>query len=115
MNRKYSLKKNYEIEKLIKNKLSVGNKYYAIYFQYTNDELPKIAFSVSKKINTAVKRNYEKRTSKEIVRKHLESLKNIKMLIVVKEITSNLTFQEKEVQLTYLIKKISRSKNEKTN
>ncbi|MCK9471951.1 MAG: ribonuclease P protein component [Bacilli bacterium] len=115
MNRKYSLKKTYEIEKLLKKKLSVGNKYYAIYYQITNEELPKIAISVSKKFKTAVKKNYEKRTIKEIVRNHLESLGNIKMLIVAKISVGDLTFSEKEVQLAYLIKRILRSKNEKTN
>lgn len=115
MNRKYSLKKNNEIEKLIKNKFSVGNKYYAIYYQIINDELPKIAFSVTKRINTAVKRNYEKRTTKEIFRKNLDSLKNTKMLVIIKLAASELTFSEKEVQIMYLIKRILRSNNEKTN
>lgn len=115
MNRKYSLKKSYDIEKLIKAKRSVGNKYYAIYYQITIDELPKIAFSISKRLKTAVRRNYEKKVLKEIFRKDLEKLNNLKMLVVVKEAASYLTFLEKEVQVMYLINKILRSKNEKTN
>ena len=112
MNRKYSLKKNYEIEKLFKNKLSVGNKYYAIYYQITTVDDPKIAISITKKINTAVRRNYEKRTTKEIFRERLESLRSLKMLVVVKLAACELTFMEKKVQIAYLIKKISRRKNE---
>lgn len=115
MNRKYSLKKSYDIEKLIRVKRSVGNKYYAIYYQITNDEQPKIAFSITKRLKTAVRRNYEKKVLKEIFRKNLEKFNNLKMLVVVKEAASYLTFSEKEVQVMYLINKILRSKNEKTN
>lgn len=114
MNRKYSLKKNYEIEKLIKAKMSVGNRYYAIYYQLTDETEPKIAFSVSKRFKTAVRRNYNKRVTKEIIRKYLDKLSNVKMLVVVKESVDKLTFQEKEGQLLFLINKILRSKNEKT-
>lgn len=114
MNRKYSLKKNYEIEKLVKAKKSVGNRYYAIYYQVTTEVEPKIAFSVSKRFKTAVRRNYHKRVTKEIFRKNFIKLNNLKMLIVVKESVDKLTFQEKEGQLKFLINKILRSKNEET-
>lgn len=115
MNRKHSLKKNYEIEKLIKGKKSVGNKYYAIYYKRIEDEEPKIAFSASKRFKTAVKRNYEKRVTKEIFRKNLEMVKSFKMLVVVKKTVDELTFLEKEVQILYLINRILRSENEKTS
>lgn len=114
MNRKYSLKKSYEIEKLIKKKQSVGNRYYAIYFEYYNEETPKLAFSITKRFKTAVKRNYEKRVTKEIFRKLLPRLKNLKMLVVVKDQVDKLTFQEKEKQINYLIEKILRRKHEET-
>lgn len=114
MNRKYSLKKNYEIEKLIKNKKSVGNKYYAIYYNWSLEEIPKLAFSVTKRFKTAVKRNYEKRVSKEIFRKQLNRLNNLIMLVIVKDKVNELTFQEKEKQIMHLINKILRSKDEKT-
>jgi len=115
MNRKYSLKKNHEIEKLFKDKLSVGNKFYAIYYQIITDVNPKIAFSISKRIKTAVLRNYEKRITKEIFRNKLKSLENLKMLVVVKAAANDLTYLEKEMQISYLIKKILRRKNEETN
>ena len=37
MNRQYSLKKNHDIEKLVRGKVSVGNKYFAIYYFGGND------------------------------------------------------------------------------
>lgn len=114
MNRKYSLRKSYEIEKLIKLKQSVGNKFYAIYYEITNDQLPKIAYSVSRKVKTAVKRNYEKRVCKEILRKKLSKLNNLKMLIVIKEPALELSFLDKEKQILNLIEKIIRRKHEKS-
>ena len=74
MNKKYILKKNYEIEKLVQRKNSVGNKYYAAYFIKTKEQNPSIAFSISKKIGNAVVRNYEKRVVKEIIRKEINKL-----------------------------------------
>lgn len=114
MNRKYSLRKTYEIEKLIKLKQSVGNKFYGIYYDITDEKLPKLAFSVSRKVKTAVKRNYEKRVCKEVLRKNLSKLNNLKMLIVIKEPVLELSFLEKEKEILNLIEKILRRKHEKS-
>ena len=65
MNRKYSLKKNYDIEVLINKKQSVGDANYAIYYDASNLLEPKIAISVSKKLGDAVTRNKEKRIIKK--------------------------------------------------
>lgn len=113
MNRKYSLKKNHEIEKLIKIKKSVGNYYYAIYYRITN-KIPKIGISVSKKVGNAVVRNYQKRVLKEIIRFNIDEFYGIKCLIVIKKASMSLTFEEKKKQLEYLIKKINKDK-EKSN
>ena len=108
MKRKYSLKKNYEIEKVLKTKKSVGNKYYAIYYMPNKLTIPQIAISVSKKFGNAVKRNYQKRVVREILRKLIKSLPNYSYLIVVKKKVEELSFFEKENQLIYLLKKIER-------
>lgn len=105
MNRKYSLKKNYEIEKLVRAKVSVGNKYFAIYYRKHNLNT-EIAISVSKKNGNAVERNYQKRVIKEIVRKNLQDLIGYRMLIVVKQMSKSLTFTEKKEILEKLFKQI---------
>lgn len=113
MNRKYSLKKNHDIEKLIKRKQSVGNKYYAIYFNFQKEEMPKIALSISKKLGKAVERNYQKRVTREIVRSNLTEFANIMCLIVIKSTTLDLSFLEKKEQLEYLIKKMNQTRRKK--
>lgn len=113
MNRKYSLKQNEEIAKLVhyskSKQQSVGNKFYAIYFQKTDIKTPKIAFSISKKYGKAVQRNYEKRVTREIVRIKLSSFEYLKAIIVIKVAVQELNFQEKAQQLSYLIGKIRKN------
>lgn len=104
MNRKYSLKKNFEIEKLVRAKISVGNKYFAIY--YRKNGKTEIAVSVSKKNGNAVERNYQKRVVKEIIRNNLSFLSGYRMLIVVKQMSKELTFEEKKENLEKLFRRI---------
>jgi ribonuclease P protein component len=109
MNRKYSLKKNRDIEKLIRAKHSVGNKYYAVYYQLGGAET-KIAVSPSRKIKSAVARNYEKRVAKEILRPLLPDLAGVTMLLIIKNTVQELSFREKKDQIEFLMKKITKEK-----
>lgn len=113
MNRKYSLRKNFEIEKLVKMKISVGNKFFAIYYRKNDDNNTKIAVSVSKKNGNAVERNYQKRVVKEIVRKNLDELSGYSMLIVVKSLSKDLTYSEKVEVLEKLFSKIRKEQRER--
>lgn len=105
MNRKYSFKKNYEIEKLVKSRVSVGNKFFVIYYRKTNNPA-QIALSVSKKNGNAVERNYQKRVIREIVRETISSLDGYQMLIVAKKNSNELTFNEKKENINRLFSKI---------
>lgn len=112
MNKRYSLKKNEDIAKLVHLKNSVGNKYYAIYYRISNnDAIPKIAISISKKFGKAVKRNYEKRVVREIIRPIINTLYNLELLIVIKKEVTALSFIEKATQINYLIRKINKCRS----
>lgn len=106
MNKKYSLKKNHEIAALFKRRVTVSNRYYTIFYQKNNYLIPRIAISVSKKYGKAVKRNYEKRVTREILRPLLPTLPYYDFLIVIKKDVSNLKFSDKKKELQYLINKI---------
>jgi ribonuclease P protein component len=108
MNRIYSLKSNVEIEKIVKAKQSVGNKYYAIYYQKTDGF--KVAVSPSKRFKTAVERNYEKRVSKEILRPIIPNLSGLKLLLVIKPTVRELDFAQKKEQIIFLLNKIKKEK-----
>jgi ribonuclease P protein component len=107
MNRKYSLKKNHEIEALVKSKQSVGNKHYAIYYRKDPTiQTPKIAISASKKLGKAIIRNYEKRVTREIIRLNLEKFQGFVCLVVIKIPSQGLSFEEKKQQLEFLMHKM---------
>lgn len=113
MNKNYILKKNEEIGALIKIRKSVGNKYYAVYYNVNKENGPRIAISVSKKYGNAVIRNYEKRVTKEIIRDIVPKLPNLDILIVIRKELSNIKFPEKQKQLIYLMNKLKSKAGEK--
>lgn len=104
MNKQYSLKKNYDIQKIFSKKQSVGNGFFAIYYDFYPDT--QIAISISKKLGKAHERNYNKRVVREILRKNIALLENKHMLIVIKEKSLKLVYEQKEVEIIKLLKRI---------
>ena len=111
MNQKYVLKHNEDIESLVSKKNSVGNKYYAIYFDTCNDGT-KIAVSISKKSGSSPARNYEKRVVREIIRTNfLEKIDGLMCLIVIKTNATELSYDLKKQEIEFLINKIFKKIN----
>ena len=108
MNKKFRLKKTFEIEKLFKKRISVGNAYFVMYYNLSSNESTRVAISVSKKLGNAVIRNREKRIIREIIRGKLDTIKGLDILIVEKSKSLNLTFEEKKNEISILIKKMIR-------
>ena len=108
MNKKFRLKKTFEIEKLFKKRISVGNAYFVMYYNLSSKESTRVAISVSKKLGNAVIRNREKRIIREIIRGKLDTIKGLDILIVEKSKSLNLTFEEKKNEISILIKKMIR-------
>ena len=108
MNKKYRLKKSFEIEKLFKTKISVGNAYFVMYYNQTSITNTRVAISVSKKLGNAVVRNKEKRVIREIIRENIDTISGLDILIVEKGKALNLSFDEKKIEINKLIKKIIR-------
>lgn len=111
MNKQYRLKKSFDIEKLVKRKQSVGNIYYAIYYNFSSEDISKVAISVSKKLGNAVERNKEKRIIREIVRKNMDTINNFELLIVEKKKALDLTYIQKESELINLFNKIIKKRS----
>lgn len=113
MKKEYILKKNFDIEKLIALKNTIGSKYFVIYYKKSNkkDEKVKIAISVSKKFGKAVKRNYQKRVIRELIYPSINKLNGYIMLIVAKPQIMMLDFEEKREQINYILKKILEKEN----
>ena len=105
--KEYSIKKNLEIEKIIKEKNSVGNKYFVIYKRVNKETTHfRFALSIGKKYGIAVERNLMKRRVREIIRNNLNLLKDdFDYVFVIKPTSSELSFKEIENNIIYLLKK----------
>ena len=70
MNKKFILKKNEEIQEVIKKSKKVINKYFVVYYAKNDKENNRYCISVSKKIGKAHTRNLYKRRIKDIISKN---------------------------------------------
>ena len=106
INKEYSIKKNQEIEEIIKNKNSVGNKYFVIYTMENNETTHfRFALSIGKKYGIAVLRNKMKRRVREVIRNNLNLIKKKDYVFVIKPLSKELDFLEIEKNIIYLLKK----------
>ena len=71
---RYRLKKNKEFQAVYGEKNSVAAGAVVLYVKDTKGGVPRVGFSVSKKIGNAVVRNRCRRLMREAVRKHLDDL-----------------------------------------
>ena len=75
MKKNYRIKKSEDIEIVLKNKRSVGNKNYIIYIMKNSEAKHfRLAMSVSKKLGNAVVRNHQKRLIKQVFSKYKDEI-----------------------------------------
>ena len=105
MKKAYRVKKSSEIEKIIKQRKSAGNKYFVIYKNENHEQSHfRFAVSVNKKFGHAVSRNKIKRQVREIVSK-LDIVNHVDIFIVVKNGANSLSFIEIKKSLEWLMKR----------
>ena len=108
MKKNYRIKKSEDIEQIIKNKKSVGNKNYIIYIMKNSEaNYFRLATSVSKKIGNAVVRNRQKRLIKVVFNKYKEKLQTFDIFVIARNNSTTLELPEVEENLVYLLKKIN--------
>lgn len=100
------LKKNHDIALIVQKKQRIYRDNYIVYYQYAETEVPKIAFSVSKKYGKAVERNKAKRRARSIIRNELNKITNVTMVVVIKTTSKDSSYAELEKDLLYCIKTI---------
>ena len=105
MNKEKIIKKSENYSDIISKKKNLKNKYFSIYYDKT-DTINKYGITVPKKLGKANVRNKQKRRIKNII---INNEKNIptpyNYVIIIKEATLELTYQEMANELLTLIKK----------
>lgn len=97
MQKRYIVKKNYQISKIISKKNSIANKYFIVYKKQNNIEHFRFVVSIGKKVGNAVKRNKLKRQIKSIIhQKSREISIKYDILIIVRPSINKLNFIEIE-------------------
>ena len=105
MKKKYRIKKNQEIEAIIKLKQTVGDPYFVIYTQPLQVEHFRFAVSVGKKFGNAPERNLAKRRVREIVRAHQGQTPSKDFFIVIKPKSKGLKYAEMYERIHTLLKR----------
>ena len=109
------IKKQSEIDYIIKNGKMIKNRYYYLYNIYNKEnKYYRFCICVSKKLGNAVARNKNKRQIKDIIDKSnlVFSRENDYVIILRKEI-NNLSLDEKKKYLIEILCKLEGEKNEK--
>ena len=91
MKKENRIKKNEEIAKIVLSKQKVKSDYFFIYYQ-KNENITRVAVSVSKKIGNSVKRNHAKRIIRELVRPNLNKFNPVNLVVVVKKDLKDVDF-----------------------
>lgn len=91
MKKENRIKKNEEIAKIVLRKQKVKSDYFFIYYQ-KNENITRVAVSVSKKIGNSVKRNHAKRIIRELVRPNLNKFNPVNLVVVVKKDLKDVDF-----------------------
>lgn len=103
MNKKYIIKKNEEIQNIIKVGKKIINKFFVIYKKNNDLNYNRFCISVSKKLGNAVFRNKIKRQIKDILMKN--TIKDSKdYVIIIRSELVNLSYNEKKESLLNLLK-----------
>lgn len=84
MKKKYSLKRNEEIAKVIHNRRYNKNDVYVFYFQKNKEQKTRVCISVSKKLGIAVVRNKIKRQVREMITDIFDFEKEFDFVIIIR-------------------------------
>ncbi len=103
MKKKYIIRKNEEIQKIVKNSKKIVNKYFIVYFKENELSYNRYCVSVSKKIGKAHTRNLFKRRVKDILMKN--NINNSKdYVIILRNVVINISYEKMQYELLDILK-----------
>lgn len=103
MKKKYIIRKNEEIQKIVKSSKKIVNKYFIVYFKENELSYNRYCVSVSKKIGKAHTRNLFKRRVKDILMKN--NINNSKdYVIILRNVVINISYEKMQYELLDILK-----------
>lgn len=107
------IKKQDEINNVIKNGKLLRNKYYYLYYINNETKYYRFCICVSKKLGNAVTRNKNKRQVKDIIDKsNLIFSSKLDYVIILRKEISNVSYEDKKKYLLEILCKLEGEKNE---
>ncbi|WP_455684460.1 ribonuclease P protein component [Thomasclavelia sp.] len=106
MKKEYRVKKNEDFSHIIKQKQSLANRSFIIYYLKNDLKHARIGISVSKKLGNAVVRNKIKRQVRVIIQQTIDFNDNYDYIVIVRNKYLDLDFKSNLDELKYLYKKI---------
>ena len=103
MNKKFIIRKNEEIQKIVKNSKKIVNKYFIIYFHKNDYFYNRFCVSVSKKIGKAHTRNLYKRRIKDILMKNKLNNSN-DYVIILRNAVTDILYDQLKYELLEVLK-----------
>ena len=114
MKKTYRVKKNEEIENILKGHKKQGNKNYIIYIKENSEAKHfRLAMSVSKKIGNAVVRNHGKRMIKQVFLEIKNEILPFDIFVIAKSNSKELNYNEIKTEIYNLLKRLQVLKEEK--
>lgn len=99
MKKAYRIKKNNEIDAIVQNKKSVGDKQFVVYYKENTHAHFRFAISIGRKYGGAVQRNKIKRQIRIILHNQAKGITPFDYVIVVKKDASTLSYTEIEANI----------------
>ena len=110
---KYRVKTHEDFQEVIKEKKTVSNRIYVLYYKKNNLDHSRVGISASKKLGNAVTRNNIRRQIRMMAQQVINFDNSIDYCIIVKKSYLEQTFEDNKKELSILIEKANRRiKNE---
>lgn len=107
MKKTYRIKKNEDFQTIIKDKNSVSNAKFVVYYKQNDDHL-RVGISVSKKLGNAVVRNKTKRQVRMMVQSVFKKNQKMDFIIIVRNKYLLSSYEDNIKDLNYLYNKINK-------
>jgi ribonuclease P protein component, eubacterial len=107
MKKEYRIKKNEDFQSIIRDKKSVANAKYVVYYKKNHQHL-RVGISVSKKLGHAVVRNKVKRQLRMMIQEIFSIEKNVDYIVIVRNKFLLSSYEDNKKELKYLYDKINK-------